>query len=71
VGHQDQSRPALTKQLDRRQRGADAHVIGNPSIVQRNVEIHSDKHPPALNLGFLNRSLWEGAGGHFHVSARK
>ncbi len=47
---QQQPRAALAQALDRRQRGADACVVGDALAVQRNVEVHPDEDALAVDV---------------------
>ena len=48
VRRQDDSRPSLPQLLDRRQRRPDARVVGDRTVVQRNIEVDPDEHALAL-----------------------
>ena len=45
VGDEDERRAALAQRLDRRQRGPDPRVVGDPAALERNVEVDPDEHP--------------------------
>ena len=45
---QHDARPPIEQQLERGDRGTDARVVGDVSVgVERNVEVHPQKEPPA------------------------
>ena len=45
VGDEDQASTALAEFLDRRQRGADAGVVGDRAVIERDVEVDADEDP--------------------------
>jgi hypothetical protein len=46
VGREEQPGATLAQCLDRRQRAADAGVVGDDAVLQRDVEVHA--HEDAL-----------------------
>ena len=42
--------PRLAQVLDRRQRRADARVVGDRAVLERDVEVDADEHAPAVDL---------------------
>jgi hypothetical protein len=50
VRDQHQRRAALSQLLDRGQGGPDAGIVGDRSVVKRDVEVHSHKDPLAVEL---------------------
>ena len=60
VGGENESRTALTQKLDRGNRGADARVVGDPALGERDVEVDADERPlPRLDLRIAQRTLRE------------
>ena len=47
----DLRRAALEQQLQRRQRRADARVVGDRAVLQRDVEVGADQHGLARDVG--------------------
>jgi hypothetical protein len=43
MGREDQPRAALAQLREGRQRRSDARVVGDPTAVQRNVEVDADE----------------------------
>jgi len=56
---EDRRRAALAQQLDRRQRRADARVVGDPPAVERHVEVDPHEHPLAGHVGIADAGLGE------------
>ena len=55
MAHQDQPRPALLQHRpDRRQRRADACIVGDPPCRERDVEVHPHQHRPLPQLQFAH-----------------
>jgi hypothetical protein len=46
----DLRRSALEQQLERRQRGADTSVVGDPAVLERDVEVGTDEHVLAAHV---------------------
>ena len=46
----DPARVALEQQLQRRQRGTDARVVGDLAVLERNVQIRSHEHGLAFDV---------------------
>ena len=59
VGDEDQGRAPLAQQLDRRQRRPDSRVVGDPAVLQRDVEVDPDEHAPAGDLSVADACLGE------------
>src|SRR4051794_38873208 len=68
VRAQNERAAARAQILDRRQRGADARVVGDRTVLQGNVEVHSDQQPSArMDVDVANGLLAEcprGGSGH-------
>jgi hypothetical protein len=61
VRRQHQPGAALAQALDRRQRRADARVVGDRALVQRDVEVDADEDPLAVDVEVveaLHRTFW-------------
>ena len=57
---EDQSRSLLQQQVDGGQGGADARVVGDPAVLERDVEVHAGEHRlPLLEVQIANRALAE------------
>jgi hypothetical protein len=52
----DLGRSSLEQQVQGRQRGADPGVVGDPTVFERNVQIRTDQHPLAADVGVANRT---------------
>ena len=48
--------PALEQQLEGRQRGTDARVVGDAAVLERDVEVGADQHCLPRDLGVANRA---------------
>ena len=53
---EDHARAALAQRRDRRQRRADARVVADRAVLQRNVEIDAAEHAPARDLQRIQAS---------------
>ena len=51
----DLRRAALEQELERRQRGADARVVGDAAALERHVEVGADEHGLPRDLGVADR----------------
>ena len=49
-------RAALEQQLQGRQRGADASVVGDAAVLERHVQVGADEHALAGDVGVANRA---------------
>jgi hypothetical protein len=56
VRRQDDAGAAPAQRLDRRQRRADARVVGDRAVLQRYVEVHAHEHAPSLDLDVVEPS---------------
>src|SRR5712675_1369218 len=57
VGRQDQSPTFLNRQPQRRQRLANARVIADHAILERNIEVHANEHALAAQIEIIDRQL--------------
>ena len=48
--------PRSSKQLQRRQRRADAGVVGDPAVLERHVQVGADEDGLARDVGVANRA---------------
>jgi tRNA dimethylallyltransferase len=60
VGHQNEPAAAREHALDRRERHADAAVIGDLPIFERDVEVHAHENAPTPNLNLIDATLGHG-----------
>jgi hypothetical protein len=61
VRGEQQPGPALAQPLDRRQRGADARVVGDAAVRERDVEVDPQEDALALDVQIVERphsSFW-------------
>jgi hypothetical protein len=49
-------RAAVEEVSQRRERGADAHVVGDLPVLERDVEVGADEDPPAGDLRLPDRA---------------
>src|SRR5438105_864639 len=49
-------RVELEQQLQRRQGGPDASVVGDPAILERNVQVGADEYPFTADIGIADRA---------------
>jgi hypothetical protein len=56
VRRQQQARAARAQLLDRRQRGADARVVGDARTFEGHVEVDPDEDALALDVELVERS---------------
>jgi hypothetical protein len=57
VTDEDNRGTAREQVLDRRQRGADTGVVGDPSVLHRNVEVDADEDTLACHVGVADRAI--------------
>ena len=50
MGAQDQRRATLAQRLDRGQCRADAHVVGDRTVLQGDVKVHANERPLAVQI---------------------
>jgi hypothetical protein len=55
VGRKQQPRAAPAQRLDGRQRRADAGVVGDPAILERDVEVDAQQDATALDVEVVER----------------
>src|SRR5205823_12877242 len=48
--------PALEQQLEGRQRGTDARVVGDAAVLERDVQVGADQDCPPRDVGLADRA---------------
>ena len=57
AGERDHRRTVIQRVLDRRNRGADACVVADASLFERDVEVDADEDPLTLQIEVFDRQL--------------